>query len=304
MEDATTKKLTVRASKEVILSAGTIKTPQLLELSGIGRKEVLEKAGIKQRVDLPGVGENLSEHIYLGCAYEVQDGTVTWDKMRDAEFAAQQMQLYTGKGPDKGLIGSFVSGFAYFNLQNYLSPEDQKLVHQQIDETDQTGWSSGMKELHALQKKRYDDQTVPAMEQMFAPGFFAHSGPPKEDKSYFTLLSALQHPWSRGSIHVKSSDPFAHPDVDPRYFSSKADLTILSKALAWNDKVVSQEPLKEVVNVRQEPKPELVNEKHEDWENAVKGSFQTTYHHLGTASMMPREKVSGASFRLGAVSIP
>jgi choline dehydrogenase-like flavoprotein len=56
----------VYAQKEVILSAGAIKSPQLLELSGIGRKDVLDRLGIDVKIDLPGVGENVQEHTSSG----------------------------------------------------------------------------------------------------------------------------------------------------------------------------------------------------------------------------------------------
>jgi choline dehydrogenase-like flavoprotein len=56
----------VHAQKEVIISAGTIKSPQLLELSGIGRKDVLDRLGVDVKIDLPGVGENVQEHVKFG----------------------------------------------------------------------------------------------------------------------------------------------------------------------------------------------------------------------------------------------
>ena len=54
--------LTVKANKEVILSAGTIHSPQLLQLSGIGPRKLLESAGIESKVELPGVGQNFHDH--------------------------------------------------------------------------------------------------------------------------------------------------------------------------------------------------------------------------------------------------
>jgi choline dehydrogenase-like flavoprotein len=56
----------VHARKKVILSAGAIKSPQLLELSGIGRKDVLDRLGIDVKIDLPGVGENVQDHLSSG----------------------------------------------------------------------------------------------------------------------------------------------------------------------------------------------------------------------------------------------
>lgn len=77
----------VKARKEVILSAGSIQSPQLLELSGIGGKELLEKHGVELKVENPNVGENLQEHLYVGSTYELKPGSITWDKMRNPEFA-------------------------------------------------------------------------------------------------------------------------------------------------------------------------------------------------------------------------
>ena len=61
--------LTVKARKEVIISAGTVHTPQILQLSGIGPEDLLEEAGIDVLVDLPGVGQNFQDHAYLSVGY-------------------------------------------------------------------------------------------------------------------------------------------------------------------------------------------------------------------------------------------
>jgi choline dehydrogenase-like flavoprotein len=63
------KKFIVKARKETILAAGAVHTPQLLQLSGVGPREVLERAGIDVKVDLPGVGNNFQDHpqAYLVC---------------------------------------------------------------------------------------------------------------------------------------------------------------------------------------------------------------------------------------------
>lgn len=68
-------------AKEIVLAAGVFNTPKLLELSGIGGKSVLEKNNIEVVVDLPGVGENLQDHLMTGLSYEVVDGIVTGDPL-------------------------------------------------------------------------------------------------------------------------------------------------------------------------------------------------------------------------------
>lgn len=59
----------VYAKKEVIIAAGALRSPKVLELSGIGKREILESAGIPVMVDLPGVGENMQEHILAAASY-------------------------------------------------------------------------------------------------------------------------------------------------------------------------------------------------------------------------------------------
>jgi choline dehydrogenase-like flavoprotein len=93
-----------RSSKEVILSAGFVKhahrhrssltskicsairSPQLLELSGIGRRDVIENIGVELKVELPGVGENVQEHILLAVLYEVEKSFETTESLQDPEF--------------------------------------------------------------------------------------------------------------------------------------------------------------------------------------------------------------------------
>lgn len=59
----------IKAAREVIISAGSIQSPQILELSGIGRRDVLEAAGVELKVDSPNVGENLQDHMSMSCGF-------------------------------------------------------------------------------------------------------------------------------------------------------------------------------------------------------------------------------------------
>jgi choline dehydrogenase-like flavoprotein len=72
---------TFHASKEVILAAGVFNTPKLLEISGIGQSEILKQHNITQLLELPGVGENLQDHLMTGVSYEVNEGIVTSDPL-------------------------------------------------------------------------------------------------------------------------------------------------------------------------------------------------------------------------------
>lgn len=83
----------VRAKREVVLSTGSFGTPQLLELSGIGGREVLERFNIEVKVELPGVGENLQDHIYVATTYEVSNELQTFDVVRTQDRLASETAL-------------------------------------------------------------------------------------------------------------------------------------------------------------------------------------------------------------------
>lgn len=110
------KTYTVHVKKEIILSAGqvylysayppahrlfnysAIKSPQVLELSGIGRPDVLSKIGVDLKIDLPGVGENVQEHNLVGVTVEMDPkvGHETLDLLRDPDYAANALKLQCG----------------------------------------------------------------------------------------------------------------------------------------------------------------------------------------------------------------
>lgn len=85
---------TANATKEIILCAGALKTPQLLELSGFGAKDILDKLCIPVAKELPGVGNNVQEHVNIGPSFEVRDNIEwdTFDLLRDPCLAAKQLE--------------------------------------------------------------------------------------------------------------------------------------------------------------------------------------------------------------------
>lgn len=106
-------KHTIKASKEVVLAAGVIQSPQLLELSGIGDPEVLKAAGIHVRVENKSVGANFQDHVLGGMLYDLAEGVNSMDSLHGAEYAKAQEEIYrkTGKGAygSPGMLMGFVS---------------------------------------------------------------------------------------------------------------------------------------------------------------------------------------------------
>ncbi len=101
----------VSARREVILAAGTTQTPQILELSGIGRSSLLEAHGIIPAIDLAGVGENPQDHGIVTFGYEVADGLSSGDMARDPALAAAALAAYRKDGSGPLSMAPFVSAF-------------------------------------------------------------------------------------------------------------------------------------------------------------------------------------------------
>ena len=107
------RSLKVNAKQEVILSTGVIQTPQLLELSGIGDPDILEKAGVQCVVENKRVGANFQDHVLGGLLYDLAPGVESMDALHGEEFAKVQQDLYeksqTGLYASPGMCMGFVS---------------------------------------------------------------------------------------------------------------------------------------------------------------------------------------------------
>lgn len=123
---------TVKVSKEVVLSAGVIQSPQLLELSGIGDPEVLRAAGVEPKIDNKRVGNNFQDHVLGGMLYDLADGLTSLDSLHGAEYAKAQEKIYqeTNDGPygSPGMLMGFVS---------YASLVDKETLDRTIQEVRQ-----------------------------------------------------------------------------------------------------------------------------------------------------------------------
>lgn len=104
---------TVKTTKEVILSAGVIQTPQLLELSGIGDPNMLAKAGSKCVIENRSVGANFQDHVLGGMLFDLKDGINSMDTLQNKEYAQAQLEIYertqSGLYGSPGMLMGFVS---------------------------------------------------------------------------------------------------------------------------------------------------------------------------------------------------
>jgi choline dehydrogenase-like flavoprotein len=194
----------IRASREVILCAGAIGSPRLLLLSGIGPADQLRAHGIKVRHDLPGVGENLQDHVDL-CAMAECTGPHSYDPVKrlDRTVLAGLQYLAFRSGPVAASLFE-TGGFWYADPQ--------------------AAW--------------------PDVQFHFGQGSGIEKGIARINGSGVTLNSAPLRPRSRGTVRLASADPGAAPLIDPNYWSDPHDLDLSLRGLEMAREILSQPALK------------------------------------------------------------
>ncbi|KAK3935705.1 hypothetical protein QBC46DRAFT_367404 [Diplogelasinospora grovesii] len=208
----------VSASREVILSAGSVQSPQLLELSGIGNPDILSRAGISVKVSNPNVGENLQEHILAASIYEVNPSLPTPDDLRqdNAKAAAAEAQYAKSRSGPWTVLLNFI---CYLPISHVVSEATLQELASRADRlTEYAG------EEKAIRNQRFGPSArLGQMEFLFDLGnwnpFFKPA--PEGDKKYGTFLQMLQYPYARGSIHIRPGSPARASDkplINPKYY--------------------------------------------------------------------------------------
>ncbi|HZD95351.1 MAG TPA: choline dehydrogenase [Candidatus Sulfotelmatobacter sp.] len=172
-----------RAEREIILCAGSIGSPQLLMLSGIGTAENLHEFSIPVVCDLPGVGKNLQDHPCTGVVFECTQPV------------------------------SLASAESLSNLLRYLCFKRGPLT-------------SNVAEAGAFIRTSSSCQ-VPDLQYHFGVGYFVDHGFQKFDGHAFTFGATLLHPYSRGDIRLRSSNPLDRPFIRANYLSDPRDMAVL-----------------------------------------------------------------------------
>jgi choline dehydrogenase-like flavoprotein len=108
---------------------------------------------------------------------------------------------------------------------------------------------------------------------------------PPDGKNRLSLLVCLEHPLSRGSVHIESSDPTKAPRIDPGYLRNNADAKILAEGIKWMDKVAARPILAKSLGERVLPPHDASIETEEERIDFVKNHISTQYHLIGTCTM-------------------
>jgi choline dehydrogenase-like flavoprotein len=214
---------TVYANKEVILCGGTVGSAQLLQLSGIGPQSVLEAAGVETIYDLP-VGYNLQDHVSNSLYFTSQSGVDTWGAFRDntveqASALTEWRESGTGKWTYVNEAVGYVTmqdiNTEYASIASSL--DTNALVSQYANSHGYpSSVQSGLARQYELQKQFLTGETGQLEIILTMLGGGTKVG----------IQVAVQHPFSRGSLHITSNSAFNYPTINPDYLSCSIDQTV------------------------------------------------------------------------------
>ena len=277
----------VQATREVILCAGSIQTPQILELSGIGDPSVLSKAGIETLVQNVDVGANLQDHILSGMDYTVAPNVTSLDSLHDPILQAEAIAEYTKT--QTGPLGNAPSSMGFVAYAAIAPEADVSATASSIENQPTT-----TPKLAKLEADRLRSPTTAGIRLYGIPASFnfehGHDcsqffAAPPPGVHRFTMAVSLQYPSSRGTVHIASADPFQQPAIDFAYLSHPADVEVLCAALRYTDQVFRVPRLAALVTSRSLPRPEIDIHDRAQLEDYVRTHSNSEYHPLGTAAM-------------------
>ncbi|CAI7612212.1 unnamed protein product [Penicillium glandicola] len=289
---------TIFAKKEVILCAGSLNSPQLLELSGIGGADLLQSHEIKVVVDNPAVGENLQDHGISSVNFEIADDQVSGDIMRDPNVVQALIKLYeeTHGGPLAGMPLSM----AYLPLVDGSGAVAKEKIETLLSEyLDNDNTPANLQAQYSHLRKMLLEIDDPSSHYLFLPGQL-HMNPGKTTltdvlakrfpENYVSILIAHSHPFSRGSVHIASKNIADKPTYDPNFLSHPLDLEIMARQLQFVDRIAETAPFSSLLKAGKrmpENTTDLSDLDHA--KDVVKDRLYTCFHPAGSCAMLPRE---------------
>ena len=248
---------------EVILSAGSIGSPQLLQISGIGNQQVSSKIGVEHLVELNGVGQNLQDHLQLRQVFACRDGVPTLNTQLSTYF--QQLLV----------------GIQY--VANRTGP-----------------LSMAASQVCAFVKTQ-EDMTRPDVQFHFQPLSASTPGAGLDSDSAFTSSVCQLRPSSVGSIDVVSSNPAVAPVIHPNYLSTEKDVRCAVAALRFSRRLCSETKAMSSV-VGQEIRPGIHCRSDDELLQGAMQIAESIYHPAGTCKMgVPEDKTSVVDARLNVL---
>ena len=239
------REVEARAGREVVLCAGSVNSPQLLELSGIGRPGVLDEHGIGVAHALPGVGENLIDHMAPRVVLRLKRRGATYNERARGLGLAWQVVRYAAAGggflslPSAPVLAFLRSreGLEAPDVQVHFAPYSVKSPHERVLLPD--------------------------------PGM--------------TCTTYVLRPESRGSIHVRSRDPAQAPVIRFNFLSDALDRRVLIDSVRWVRRVMATKAMDDFRDAELKPGREV--ESDDEIVEWIRATAETAFHPVGTCKM-------------------
>ncbi|KAF5318100.1 hypothetical protein D9619_012067 [Psilocybe cf. subviscida] len=215
---------TVTARKEVILSAGSVGTPQILQLSGIGSSSLLKSLNIPTLIDNPSVGANLSDHSFTPNLFHVK-GDDSFDHVLNTPSLVQDILQEYVVNKTGMFANNIANNFGFKRL-----PDNSPILRQFGDPAAGPG--------------------SPHWEMVPANLFFSPNVVSPTTGAYMTIVLVLIAPTSRGYVKIKSANPFDAPLINPNFLTTQVDIQSIregvravlkfASAPAWSDYITGR----------------------------------------------------------------
>ncbi|MCA0279569.1 MAG: GMC family oxidoreductase N-terminal domain-containing protein, partial [Proteobacteria bacterium] len=238
---------TARAAREVIVACGAIQSPQLLQVSGIGRPDVLSAAGVAPVVDLPGVGRNFAEHLVVALPYRLTGLHGHNRRLSGLRLVGEVLRYY--------LAGTGLMSFGASEMGGFVSSSP--------------------------------DVAYPDLQLSLSPYTFARGllqGRLKlEDKPGITVIGYALRPESRGEITIRSADMRDMPSIRPNWLATENDRRTAVSMMRIMRDFVAQPALQPYV--KEELWPGRTVQSDADMLAAFRSTFVSGLHAVGTCRM-------------------
>lgn len=239
----------VRARREIIISGGAVNSPQLLQLSGIGPGNLLQRHGIEVLVDSPMVGENLQDHVLTLTTYRMKQGAYSLNGRSHAPRLWWEVLYYGLTG--KGLLAQSVAHLtAFCRSRPDVRPDIQ--IHFMAATMDMDLFARK----HRMKLERW-------------PGL--------------TMSPCQLRPESRGSIHLQSPDPMVHPRIIANYLDHPVDQEVAVAALRLTRDIANRPSLRQWLEHEMLPGP--AKETDQQLLDYARATGASGYHPVGTCAM-------------------
>lgn len=237
-----------RAAKEIILSAGAVGSPAILQHSGIGDEAHLKSVGVTPVHHLPGVGQNLQDHIFGHVKYKMKNPRHSYNQ-KLSHLPSMAIELVKWLLFGKGALTTTSAHFCgFFKSDESFDRNDIQLAMRP--------YSASVQEDGNLALDKFPTMTVSAIQA---------------------------RPFSRGTVLIENNDPMKRPEVNTNYLSDPRDVTAITRGIARVRQIVAQPVADNLVSEEVEPGPNVKSA--EDIEAYLRQSFATVYHPVGTCKM-------------------